>query len=192
MIPKLLEHHINESYEILRLASKMSKTYYDKPLIITYSGGKDSDAMLQLAIECLEPSDFEVMNSHTTVDAPETVYYIRKRFKELEKMGVKTVIQYPRDKNGKFLSMWRMIDEIGMPPTRLQRYCCRELKEVSTPHRFIAVGVRKDESSIRKNREVFAVQGKTKQDALFQTFDKVKQSFVDAENERLRGGVRAE
>ena len=33
----------------LRLAAEMSETYYGKPLIITVSGGKDSDICLYLA-----------------------------------------------------------------------------------------------------------------------------------------------
>ena len=84
----VLEQKIEDSKNVLKLASEMSLEYYHKPLILTYSGGKDSDVLLQLAIECLKPTDFEVLNSHTTVDAPETVYYIRDRFKELEKMGI--------------------------------------------------------------------------------------------------------
>ena len=191
MIPQLLQEKINKSYDILRLASDMSKTYYQKPLVITYSGGKDSDAMLQLAVECLEPSDFEVINSHTTVDAPETVYYIRKRFKELREMGVKTTIQYPRDKDGNFVSMWSMIEKIGLPPTRIQRYCCTQLKEVSVKNRFVALGVRADESGGRKGREVFGTQGATKKDAKFFHFDKVKESFTEAEREREREGLQA-
>lgn len=49
MITYILEEKIKRSKEILKLASEMSKYYYHKPLIITYSGGKDSDVMLQLA-----------------------------------------------------------------------------------------------------------------------------------------------
>lgn len=33
----------------------MSKAYYEAPLIVTYSGGKDSDVMLHLAESCLKP-----------------------------------------------------------------------------------------------------------------------------------------
>ena len=40
----------NESKQILRLAADISRDYYKKPLIIRYSGGKDSDVMLRLAI----------------------------------------------------------------------------------------------------------------------------------------------
>lgn len=35
--------------ERLKLAEMMSEQYYHKPLIICYSGGKDSDVLLELA-----------------------------------------------------------------------------------------------------------------------------------------------
>ena len=79
--------HIEKSKEALRLASKMSKQYYGKPLVVCYSGGKDSDVLLHLACNCLEKDEFRVLNSHTTVDAPETVYHIRTVFAKLKSGG---------------------------------------------------------------------------------------------------------
>lgn len=140
------------------MSARISKTYYKKPLVITYSGGKDSDVLLRLAEDCLDPLDFEVINSHTTVDAPETVYHIRDVFKKLNQKGIKTTIKKPLYK-GKPTSMWKLIVENGMPPTRLARYCCRVLKETSIPNRLIATGVRSDESKNREGRDMFSVRG---------------------------------
>lgn len=56
----------------LQLAAKMSERYYRRPVMVCYSGGKDSDACVELAIQARIP--FEVQHSHTTADAPETVY----------------------------------------------------------------------------------------------------------------------
>ena len=72
-----------EKIAIMRLrdGAGISKRYYDKPLMLCYSGGKDSDVILDLAIK--SGIDFEVQHSHTTADAPETVYHIRNKFKEL-------------------------------------------------------------------------------------------------------------
>ena len=184
MIAKPLQEKIEHSYEVLRLAAKMSKLYYSAPLIITYSGGKDSDVMLQLALECLEPQDIEVINSHTTVDAPETVYYIRERFKELKEKGIKTTIKYPTYKDGSPMSMWNLIPKHGIPPTRLQRYCCKELKETSTPNRFVAVGVREAESTGRRGRDDFATKANTKKDAHFYSESHIKEVFESSERER--------
>lgn len=190
MIHEYLQKKIDESKAILRLAADMSKEYYQKPLIITYSGGKDSDVMLQMALECLDPDEFEVMNSHTTVDAPETVYYIRDKFKELEELGVKTTINYAHYKDGSPMTMWNLIENKQIPPTRFARYCCAKLKETSTPNRFIALGVRKAESTGRKGRDVFATRGKTKYEAYYYYYySHVKEVFEDDKERRKLGGV---
>ena len=151
-----LQDKIREAEQVLRLAADMSLTYYHKPLIICYSGGKDSDVMLDIAKRCLEPSQFEVLNSHTTVDAPETVYHIREVFKRCEAEGIRTEIRMPTYK-GEPTSMWKLIELKTIPPTRLLRYCCTILKEASTPNRMAAVGVREDESTKRRGRSSFGV-----------------------------------
>lgn len=71
---------IQKAKDAIQLAKEMSFRFYKKPLIITYSGGKDSDVLLDLAIKTLKPDEFEVLNSHTTVDAPETVHHIQRVF----------------------------------------------------------------------------------------------------------------
>ena len=65
----------------LREAADTSERFYKAPLIVTTSGGKDSSVCVALAEKA--GIDFEVMHNHTTVDAPETVYFIRREFKRL-------------------------------------------------------------------------------------------------------------
>lgn len=154
-----LKDKITRSIEIIRLASKMSWEFYKKPMIICYSGGKDSDVLLHLAEQTLPLSEFEVLNSHTTVDAPETVYHIRNTVNRIKKRGGMAKINYPHDKQGNFISMWNLIPQKQIPPTRIQRYCCSVLKEASTPNRMAVVGVRAAESTGRKNRDVFSTRG---------------------------------
>lgn len=166
----MLNEKIKEAEQVLRLAAQMSQTYYHKPLVICYSGGKDSDVMLDIAKRCLKSNEFEVVNSHTTVDAPETVYHIRSVFKECEAQGIKTEVLMPRYK-GKLTSMWRLIEKEGVPPTRMARYCCRVLKEVSIPNRMICVGVRRAESKGREGKDVFSIRGKTKADAEYRSLN---------------------
>ncbi len=79
----LLDKRIEKSVRVLKLAAEMSREYYGQPMIICYSGGKDSDVLLHLAETYLGKDDFEVLNSHTTLDAPETVYHIRRVFDRL-------------------------------------------------------------------------------------------------------------
>lgn len=54
--------------ERLKMASDMSLRLYKQPLVITYSGGKDSDVLLHLAEKSGIP--YEVLHSLTTADAP--------------------------------------------------------------------------------------------------------------------------
>lgn len=156
--PQTLPEKIEEAQRALRLAADMSQTYYNKPLIITYSGGKDSDVMLHLAETTLNSHEFEVLNSHTTVDAPETVYHIRDVFERLNRYGIKTSIDYHIEiVGGKKvpMTMWNLIPKKLMPPTRIVRYCCSVLKESGTPNRIACLGVREEESTKRAGRNIF-------------------------------------
>jgi phosphoadenosine phosphosulfate reductase len=134
--------------ERLTAASDMSLQYYGQPLVITDSGGKDSAVIKELARRAGIP--FEVMHNHTTADAPETVRFVRSEAKRFEDMGIKYTINMPMYK-GKRTSMWSLIPQKLMPPTRLVRYCCSVLKETGGAGRFIATGVRWAESTSRKN-----------------------------------------
>ena len=140
-------------------ASEMSLFHYGKPLVCTYSGGKDSDVMLELFRRGGIP--FEIHNSHTTADAPQTVRHIRDTFHKLEMDGIKCTIEMPTYK-GEWTSMWKLIPQKLMPPTRTVRYCCAVLKETGCANRFIATGVRWAESVQRKDREEFEKLGDTK------------------------------
>lgn len=139
-----------EQMAIARLqdAERLSLHRYGRPLLITYSGGKDSQVLVALAER--SGIDFEVVNSHTTADAPETVYFIREQFRQMEGRGINCTIEKPRYK-GKPTSMWSLIPQKMTPPTRLVRYCCAVLKENTGRDRFIATGVRWAESTRRKN-----------------------------------------
>ena len=82
--------------ERLRLASDMSLRLYKQPLVLTDSGGKDSAVICRLAENAGIP--FEIVHNHTTADAPETVYHVRKRAKEYEGKGIKYTIAHPHTK----------------------------------------------------------------------------------------------
>lgn len=71
--------------ERLQDAARLSEHRYKKPLMVTYSGGKDSQVLVALAERA--GINFELVNSHTTADAPETVYFIREQFKAMEERG---------------------------------------------------------------------------------------------------------
>lgn len=137
----------------LRTAAESSERLFKAPLMITISGGKDSSVCLRLAERA--GINFEITHNHTTIDAPETVRFVRSEFKRFEEKGIKCTINYPYYK-GERTTMWKLIPQKLMPPTRLVRYCCSILKERGGQGRYITTGVRWAESAARKkNRGIF-------------------------------------
>jgi phosphoadenosine phosphosulfate reductase len=106
----------------------------DEPYYLCYSGGKDSDVIKILAQ--LAGVKYEAVHNLTTVDAPETVYYVRSQ------NDVR--IDKPEQ------TMWQLIEQKVMPPTRLCRYCCEKQKEHGGQGRLKVTGVRWAESNSRK------------------------------------------
>lgn len=146
--------------ERLKAASEMSMMAYQQPLVICISGGKDSGVITELAIRAGIPCEFQ--HNHTTADAPETVRFVRSEFKRLEEKGYKCTVNMPIYK-GQRTSMWSLIPQKLMPPTRLMRYCCSILKEPGGTGRFICTGVRWAESASRKNNHgIYEKLGATK------------------------------
>lgn len=146
--------------ERLKAASEMSLMAYQQPLVICISGGKDSGVITELAVRSGIPCEFQ--HNHTTADAPETVRFVRSEFKRLEEKGYKCTVNMPTYK-GRRTSMWSLIPQKLMPPTRLMRYCCSILKEPGGARRFICTGVRWAESASRKNnRGIYEKIGATK------------------------------
>lgn len=119
----------------------------DDGYYLCYSGGKDSDAIRILAD--LAGVKHENVHNLTTVDAPETVQYI-KSIPDVR-------IDYPNT------TMWKLIEEKMLPPTRLMRYCCDVLKEHGGEGKVKITGVRWDESAKRAElNDVVKIVGKPK------------------------------
>ena len=162
-----LEH---KAIERFKTASDMSLRLYNQPLVITYSGGKDSDVILHLAEASGIP--FEVLHSLTTADAPQTVQHVRETFRRLEDKGIKCTLDKHVQPDGSRITMWNLIPRKMTPPTRKVRYCCAVLKEGGGKGRFIATGVRWDESSARKkNRGSLEVIASKKDNSLILSND---------------------
>jgi phosphoadenosine phosphosulfate reductase len=106
----------------------------------------------------------EFVHNHTSVDHPETIYFLRREQKRLHKIGFVLRIEYPRFRDGKQKTMWNGIVTNGLP-LRNQRWCCRELKEFGGDDRYCITGVRWAESSRRAvSRGVHEITGKTRKD----------------------------
>lgn len=111
---------------------------------LAFSGGKDSvvcKALLEMA-----GAKFDAHYRVTSVDAPELVRFIRDEHPDVKR-------EVPLDDNGHPITMWNLIPRKLMPPTRLVRYCCEELKESGGIGRMAVTGVRWAESRNRENNQ---------------------------------------
>lgn len=105
----------------------------DGPIELSYSGGKDSDVILELAKMAGIP--FEAIYKNTTIDPPGTI-------KHCKEMGVTIVA--PRK------TFLQIVEQKGQP-SRFARFCCEELKEYKIYDRAIQ-GIRRCESTARAKR----------------------------------------
>jgi phosphoadenosine phosphosulfate reductase len=103
------------------------------PVEVSYSGGKDSDVILELTKMAGIP--YRAIYKNTTIDPPGTIAHCRKK-------GVE-IIQ-PKE------SFMQLVARKGSP-TRFSRFCCQVLKEYKVLDRAIQ-GIRRSESIKRRNR----------------------------------------
>lgn len=138
----------------------------DGPIEVCYSGGKDSDVILELAK--MAGINYRAIYKNTTIDPRGTLQHVRE-------MGVEIV--QPKEN---FLSIVR---RKGMP-SRFSRFCCEILKEYAILPRAV-LGTRRDESRKRAERykEVYSDGMKARQylPILEWTNDDVKE-FIDRRN----------
>lgn len=125
---------------------------------LAFSGGKESKCIYHLAKQA--GVKFDAHYNVTSVDPPELVRFIRRQYPDVH-------FDIPHDKSGKPVTMWSLIAQHTMPPTRIVRYCCAQLKETSGEGRLIVTGVRWSESVRRKNNRHLIDSGKK----LFYNYD---------------------
>ncbi|NJE76909.1 phosphoadenosine phosphosulfate reductase family protein [Thermococcus sp. ES12] len=113
-----LERKVMEARRFMR---KVSTRYSDLPIAVAFSGGKDSLAVLGLALEEFGDEGFTVFFNNTGIEFPETLEYVEKLRKELEPKGIKFVVADAGD------AFWRAI-HVFSPPGRDYRWCCKVTK----------------------------------------------------------------
>lgn len=129
MITENLQRKIDRAIRLLQGV----QNGYDGEIEIAYSGGKDSDVILQLAKEA--GIKYRAIYKNTTIDPPGTLGHVRG-------MGVEIL----RAKT----SFFQLVAQKGFP-SRLSRFCCEKLKEYKVLDKSV-IGVRKAESRAREER----------------------------------------
>lgn len=105
----------------------------DGPVEISYSGGKDSDVILELAKMAGIP--YRAIYKNTTIDPPGTIKHCKEK-------GVEVFAPT--------INFFDLVKKKGCP-TRRTRFCCEYLKEYKVLDRAVQ-GIRRCESSARAKR----------------------------------------
>ncbi|NJE31482.1 4Fe-4S dicluster domain-containing protein [Thermococcus sp. 18S1] len=113
-----LERKVMEARRFMR---KIATRYSDLPIAVAFSGGKDSLAVLGLALEEFGDEGFTVFFNNTGIEFPETLEYVEELRKELEPKGIKFIVADAGD------AFWRAL-HVFSPPGRDYRWCCKVTK----------------------------------------------------------------
>ena len=100
---------------------------------VSYSGGKDSDVILELAKMAGIP--YEAIYKNTTIDPPQTIAHAR---------AVGATVIHPAE------TYLQLVERVGWP-SRWRRICCNVLKEYKI-HDYAIQGIRRSESTKRAAR----------------------------------------
>lgn len=154
--PEEIRKSWDVSVERVISAYRFSQNLGMGKLYVAFSGGKDSVAVYgicklaaeRLGIDILDMCDFHY--NITNVDPPELVMFIKREFPFV-------VRDLPKK------TMWQLIIQKKIAPTRIVRYCCSELKERGGKGHFCVTGVRWAESTRRRaTRGIFEDVGRTR------------------------------
>ena len=119
---------------------------------LAFSGGKDSQCVYHLSK--MAGVKFDAHYSVTSVDPPELVRFIKKNYPDVSfdhhYWNDGKPEHYHADGTPKPMTMWSLIADHTIPPTRQVRYCCQSLKETSGKGRVVVTGVRWAESQNRR------------------------------------------
>jgi phosphoadenosine phosphosulfate reductase len=144
---------------------------------VCVSGGKDSSVIQELCIMAGVKCEF--VHNFTTVDCPETIYFLRQEQERLKKAGYILRFEYATDKDGNRKTMWKQIEKHGFP-TRIVRWCCQDFKEYGGKGRYCMTGVRWEESARRKNRSLHETKTKDIKNKVFLNNDNdMKRKLVE-------------
>ena len=118
--------------------------YFESPegYQLAFSGGKDSVVIYDLAVKA--GVKFTAFYNWTGIDPPELYRFVRQFYP-----GV--VTRKPEK------TIWELIQEHGILPTRERRFCCEYLKERPTDEGWLIVGVRWQESPRRRRYKMVDV-----------------------------------
>lgn len=121
-----LQKKIDRAIKLLKSAELKAKEF-NEPVEICYSGGKDSDVILELAK--MSGINHKAIYKNTTIDPSGTIKHAMERGAEIVR---------PKQ------TFFQIMEKNGIP-ARNMRFCCKELKEYKILN-VVVIGVRRSES----------------------------------------------
>lgn len=123
-----LKKKVERAIRLLQSAGKNGRF-----IEVSYSGGKDSDVILELAR--MSGINFRAIYKNTTIDPPGTIKHVKEQGAEIIR---------PKQ------TFFQLIAKSGFP-TRRARFCCQILKEYKVLD-YAVQGIRRSESTARAKR----------------------------------------
>jgi len=104
---------------------------------LAFSGGKDSQVLYDISTKA--GVNFTAYFCRTSVDPPEVISFIKENYPDV-------IFLKPKR------TMYQSILKAGTLPTRMMRFCCKDLKEYAGNGEIVLTGIRSAESNNRKLR----------------------------------------
>ena len=125
----------NEAYKkkVDRAVKLIRSSVGDDVVEVSYSGGKDSDVILELVK--MAGVKYRAICKNTTIDPPGTIAHVLSKGVEVMRPEI---------------SFFKLIEKNGFP-TRRARFCCKKLKEYKVLDKAVH-GIRRCESTARSIR----------------------------------------
>lgn len=154
-----LQDKIEDSIALIKKGEKLALLMQpNEGYYVGFSGGKDSQVVLELCK--MAGVKYKAVYNNTTIDPPDNVRFIRNNYPEVE-------ISNP-SKN-----FFKLVEKLGLP-TKIRRFCCKELKERGGIGYVTVTGVRHQESVNRSRYQQVMKRGRTKKDAEVKDLDKME------------------
>ena len=135
-----LQDKIDNSIALIKKAEKMALSYSGDGFHLSFSGGKDSQVIYELAK--MAGVKFQAYFYKTSVDPKELLSFIRENYPDVIWLKPKK-------------TMFQLILIKKCLPTRISRWCCEYIKERNGLNRVTIIGIRKSESVRRSKRKEF-------------------------------------
>lgn len=156
-----LQNKIDTALDFLRRAERLAlKMQPEHGFWLCYSGGKDSDVILELAK--MAGVKFTAYYNVTTIDPPELVRYIIEKHPEVKRL-------HPEQ------TFLQIIKKKKILPTRLNRFCCQVLKERTAAGYCAITGVRAAES-VRRKKQAALVKLQSKKKVQKKDFEQMQET----------------